>query len=136
MDLSDIRVLDLFAGTGALGLEALSRGARQVIFVDSCANVLRVAQDNAKLLGVKSQCIFLRADAMKFLQGLSNPFDLILADPPYAYADLNVLVAAADRRLVAGGLLVLEHDARIPPTDAVWNRRYGRTGVAVYRHSK
>ena len=75
-------VLDLFAGTGAFGLEALSRGAMAVTFVDNAASSLRLARDNAQSLGVAGECRFIKADARR-LPTADGPAGLIFADPPY-----------------------------------------------------
>ncbi|MEM1269688.1 MAG: 16S rRNA (guanine(966)-N(2))-methyltransferase RsmD, partial [Bacteroidota bacterium] len=89
MDLDEARVLDLFAGTGALGLEAISRGARSSTFVELNGKVLRVARANAESLGVERQCLFVRTNAIRFIERSSGAtYDLVLADPPY---DLDVL---------------------------------------------
>ncbi|TDI58092.1 MAG: 16S rRNA (guanine(966)-N(2))-methyltransferase RsmD [Alphaproteobacteria bacterium] len=75
-------VLDLFCGTGAFGLEAISRGARTVTFVDEAPSSLRLARDNATSLGVQSNCTFVKADAAR-LRNAPSPADLVFADPPY-----------------------------------------------------
>jgi 16S rRNA (guanine966-N2)-methyltransferase len=78
--------LDLFAGTGALGFEALSRGAGQVVFVESSDRAVRVLQESASTLGVSGARI-LNEDALAYLSGESQPFDIVFLDPPFA-ADL------------------------------------------------
>ena len=76
-------VLDLFAGTGALGFETLSRGAERVVFVEADAAVLRVTKANAVSLGVEEACSFVRSDALKWLSGSARGrFDRIVAEPP------------------------------------------------------
>ena len=76
--------LDLFAGTGALGFEALSRGAIAFTFVEQDGAVLQTLRRNAAALGVEEACVTFRADAVAYLERYSGPpFDLILADPPY-----------------------------------------------------
>ena len=77
------RVLDLFAGTGQLGLEALSRGAAEAVFVDSSGKSLAVVKKNAALCGFSDRARFVSGDAFAFLARGEGPFDLVLLDPPY-----------------------------------------------------
>ena len=128
-------MLDLFAGTGALGLEALSRGAERAVFVEHSAGVLRAARQNAESLGVADQCVFQCTDVASFLSQLGGRrFDLILADPPYTLPALLQLPALTADRLEPWGLLVLEHDVRhrFAAMSVVSSRRYGRTVVTVF----
>ena len=128
-------MLDLFAGTGSLGLEAVSRGADRVLFVENDPGALRAARNNADELGVAGQCTFLCADVASFLgRGGRNRYDLILADPPYDWPSIGLLPGLALDHLDVGGLFVLEHGRRHSFTDAgpVRSRRYGRTVVTVF----
>ena len=137
LDLNGAVVLDLFAGTGALGLEAISRGADAVTFVEKQTNVLKFARLNADDLDVADQCWFLRADAVIYLERYhGSPFDVIFADPPYDLEALPDLPDLAVPHLNPGGLFVLEHDVRLafddhPLLDT--SRPYGRTIVSVFR---
>ncbi len=136
IDLEGARVLDLFAGSGALGLEALSRGAAHATFVERHGPTLGVARGNARDLDVSTQATFLRADALATLRRPSpEPFDLVLADPPYDLAEIPDLPAMAHSHLAPGGLFVLEHDARHTFDDTpghLLSRAYGRTVVSVF----
>ena len=135
--LDGAQVLDLFAGTGALGLEAISRGAARATFVEEQGNVLRYARENAADLGVEDQCSFLRADAVAHLERYGGPpYDLILADPPYDLEAMTRLPELAAPHVAEDGLFVLEHDKRHgfsdhPHCDV--SRPYGRTTVSVFR---
>ncbi len=140
MDLRGAHVLDLFAGTGAIGLEALSRGAESVTFVESVGRVLKFARRNAQELDVEDQCIFLRTDAVRTLRRYSGPpYDLIVADPPYELEAMPSMPDLALPHVSEGGLFILEHDKRIffdedprhPNLDTC--RPYGRTFVSVFR---
>ncbi|GIV59663.1 RsmD family RNA methyltransferase [Rhodocaloribacter litoris] len=137
LDLEGADVLDLFAGTGALGFEALSRGGRAVTFVEHDGRVLRYTRQNAEDLDVLESCTFLRADAVTYLQRYDGPpFDLILADPPYTLPAIPRLPGLALPHLKPGGLFVLEHDRRHRFTDHPaldTSRPYGRTTVSVFR---
>ncbi len=135
LDFGGARVLDLFAGSGALGLEAVSRGAAHATLVERHGPTLALARRNAHALGVGDRVATVRADALVHLARAGGPFDLILADPPYDLAELPSLPTLARPRLAPGGLFVLEHDARhafdgTPGT--VWTRSYGRTVLSVF----
>lgn len=137
MDIESADVLDLFAGTGALGLEAISRGAVAVTMVEANAAVLKVARDNAAGLGVDDALDAFRADAVAFLERYSGPpFDLILADPPYDLDTLHRLPGLALPHLKPHGLFALEHDRRhdfAAHPGLETSRPYGRTIVSIFR---
>ncbi len=136
LGLRGARVLDLFAGSGALGLEALSRGAVHAAFVEKRGETVRVIRANAEALGVAEGCAVHRADALRWLPKATEPFDLVLADPPYALPEMGRLPDLVLPLVAAGGLLVLEHDAN---TDfgnhpaLVTSRAYGRTVVSLFQ---
>lgn len=136
MDLDEALVLDLFAGSGALGFEAISRGAAAVTFVETDAAALRAIQQNAVRLGVEEACEIVRKDALRMLAApFGPPYRIALADPPYALPALPRLPDLALAHLEPGGLFVLEHDARHrfddhPALDVT--RRYGGTVVSVF----
>ncbi|MEM9663442.1 MAG: 16S rRNA (guanine(966)-N(2))-methyltransferase RsmD [Bacteroidota bacterium] len=129
-------VLDLFAGTGALGLEALSRGAAAATFVESEARVLRYTRQNARTLGIEEACVFLGTDALRYLRQYQGPpFDLIMADPPYRLPELPELPTLALPALHPGGFFVLEHDRHHAFDDhpaLLLSRTYGRTVVSMF----
>lgn len=135
--LDGAEVLDLFAGTGALGLEALSRGAAFVTFVEQDPEVLEVARANARMLEVEDQCFFLQSDAVAYLERYSGPpFDLIMADPPYELEAMDRMPDLAIPHLKPDGVFTLEHDSRIFFDDdprLMTNRAYGRTYVSLFR---
>src|SRR5689334_18455145 len=95
------RVLDLYAGSGALGLEALSRGAQSAVLVESGRPALAAIRDNARALDVEGQVTVIGARVDRALAELEGPFDLVLIDPPYADVrtpDFGAILAAAARR--------------------------------------
>ena len=135
----DAQVLDLFAGTGALGLEALSRGARRATFVDQDKTACDIIEANIQHLRAGSQCTLLRADATRFLHR-GAPFDLVFADPPYGKGllipALTHLLAA--HLLAADALLVLEtgHGDQVDLPDALTlldRRRIGISDILFLR---
>jgi len=145
--ISGRRTLDLYAGTGALGFEALSRGARHVVFVERDARVARALQSSADSLGVRHEIEVLRLDLSRERSQAEvlkrGPFGLVLMDPPYA--DLTAAVALLGA-LCRGGLLaedavvLLEHAAKdtpILPVNLVplSRYRYGDTAVVLLEAS-
>src|SRR5690606_31922326 len=125
--LEGARVLDLFAGTGALGLEALSRGAARVVFVEAHAPTLRLAPQNAADPRGPAVALLRRPPAERFA--------LAFADPPYDLDALPDLPDLARPHLAPGGLFALEHDARhdfAAHPALVVTRPYGRTVVSIF----
>lgn len=137
--LAGARVLDLFAGSGALGLEALSRGAREACFVERSPAALAAIRENVARVGVAGGTI-LAEDALAFVARADGPcaFDIVFADPPYAGGTGRRLLDCGrwDRLLADGGILVLEsEDELVPPAglELADARRYGRTYLNFYR---
>lgn len=135
-DVSGARVLDLFAGSGALGLEALSRGAAHATFVERHGPTLAVARRNAEALGVAERAAFVRTDVLAVLRRPpAAPADLVLADPPYDLDALPDLPALVRPHLAPDGLLALEHDPRHAFDGApgwLLSRTYGGTVVSLF----
>lgn len=105
------RVLDGFAGTGALGLEALSRGAASAVFVEPEARARRALEANLRACAVEPACTVVRGDFLRApIDGAA--VDLVLLDPPYRFEDLQAVVDRGARLAAPGGLLVLEHSRR------------------------
>ncbi len=128
-DISDLNFLDLFAGTGEIGLTALKKGAKHVTFVEidrrRCSDIKKKAPKGSKVV-----C----SDALKFLRNYKGkPFDIIFADPPYDYKLYNELIKEALKHLSEGGVFILEHRA-----DKHFNskdeKRYGDTILSFWRN--
>ena len=113
----DCHVLDGFAGTGAIGLEALSRGAAHVTFVERDPRAIAVIERNVAACGASGRCMIVRADFAGVARRLAgNPrFDLVLLDPPYDFPASDAALAEAAGLLRPGGLVVLEHARRREP---------------------
>ncbi len=132
------RVLDLFAGSGALGIEALSRGAAVVTFVDSAPAALRAVRANLEALGAEAQVR--RSDARRFLRSASAAaryYDLVFLDPPYRLAGRlgDELTAALPAVLAPGAAVVAESDRRAPlelGLPLFDERRYGDTLIRIH----
>ena len=114
------RVLDGYAGTGAIGIEALSRGAAHVTFVERDPRAVALIAANLQRCGIADRYAIIRvrfAGAERLAEG--GPFDLIFLDPPYGAAESEQALAAAERLVEEGTRLVLEHAARdVPPASA------------------
>jgi len=127
------RCLDLFSGSGAIGFEALSRYAGDVVMVEKHARVSQQLQENLELLeaGNKSSALIVNKDAISYLDQTAQSFDLIFLDPPYRKGLLpNVLdIIVASQLLRAGGLIYLEHEAEEHFEWSNW-------GLAVLKQSK
>ena len=134
------KVLDLFAGTGALGIEALSRGAHWVDFVDSNARACGAIRDNLSDLGLGDSASVHCMSAVMAIESLGNGYTLAFLDPPYGSQDLpGILQDMAEASLLRdGALVVIEHSKRDPLEDSypgytrVKDRAYGETHVSIY----
>ncbi len=123
------RVLDLFAGSGALGIEALSRGAAHATFVDSSRASLDAVRANLATCGVEDRATVVRAEALAWARSQTGAFDLALLDPPYDYDAWPELLDALD-----ASVLVVESDRDIDPgegREVLRHRRYGSTVVSI-----
>jgi 16S rRNA (guanine966-N2)-methyltransferase len=138
----DVRVLDLYAGSGALGLEAISRGARSAVLVESGRAALAAIRENTRALKLDDQVTILGARVDRALAQVKGPFDLVLIDPPYADVrgrEFAKILADAARLLTSSGVLVLEHastDEPSPPPGLALDRRrkHGDTSLSLFRH--
>jgi 16S rRNA (guanine(966)-N(2))-methyltransferase RsmD len=136
------RVLDVFAGTGALGIEALSRGAARAVFVENARPALAALRENLAALALQDEARVVAQPALRAMAGVAadGPFDLVFADPPYAaLAEVPPLVAALTNAgaLGAEARFVLEHASRdpapaLPGLAARPTRTYGDTAITVY----
>ncbi len=143
-DLSGLRVLDAFAGSGALGFEALSRGAERVVFLESDRACAAAIRDAARALGVEGRCAVVVGRAEREIAGgvQGGPFDLVLADPPYADSaareEFVLAVARAREAVPQGARVAVERESRVPPVPSppglrhTRTARYGRTSFDFY----
>jgi 16S rRNA (guanine(966)-N(2))-methyltransferase RsmD len=134
-------VLDGYAGTGAVGIEALSRGAARVVFVELDSRAATLIAENLRHCGIAEGCAIMRADIGRLSQpGGPRPFDVIVLDPPYDGVDLEEAVGRAAPWLSAAGVLVLEHARRrVSPSCAGGLARTrvvhsGDSALSFYRH--
>jgi 16S rRNA (guanine966-N2)-methyltransferase len=136
-------VLDLFAGTGALGIEALSRGAKRAVFVERDGEALQALAGNLQALGLQEGEAEVRSGealgVLRSARASAETYDLILIDPPYRRAsDLGRELSLALASLLAPkARVVVESDRRAPlqlPWEIVKERRYGDTSITIHRH--
>lgn len=133
LDLPEARVLDLYSGSGALGLEALSRGASSVDFVEKNPKSLRALEENIKLLGAEELTTIHRKSALSFASALDpEAYDVVFADPPYASGDAATLAATWLERPYSL-VLSVEHSATTPMPAGGTTRKYGSTAITFYR---
>lgn len=134
LELTGARVLDLYAGSGAVGLEAVSRGAASALLVDADARAAATAKDNAAALGLAERVTVRRDRVERALAADPSPHDLVFADPPYALGDdelARVLARLAEGWLDEGAVLVVERSSRgagprwPEGVEALKQRRYG-----------
>lgn len=140
--------LDLFAGSGSLGIEAISRGVDRVIFVEKSSLAIRTIHKNVTKLQIESQCEIYRNNAFRAIQILSKKnihFDLIIIDPPYEKVDYTMLINDIDESniLQHSGLLYFEHSPKeeiiFQPThfDLLYEKKYNATtGVTILLKKK
>jgi 16S rRNA (guanine966-N2)-methyltransferase len=131
----EAKVLDLFAGSGAMGLEALSRGAAACVFVESDRDACRVI--NANLEALRLRATVLCRDVFSALASDNGPYDLVLCDPPYDFKGQARLVAHLVRLLAEDGVLVYESSSRaeapeVPPLDVQTSRVYGSARLTLF----
>jgi 16S rRNA (guanine966-N2)-methyltransferase len=137
-DVDGLRVLDLFAGTGALGIEALSRGAASAVFVDKAPAALKVLRRNLEALGIEAQVH--HGDARSYLRKAreaGETYDLVFLDPPYREAGRLGSELALIEVLTPGGRVVAESDRRSPldiDLPMTFERRYGDTLIRIHGH--
>jgi 16S rRNA (guanine(966)-N(2))-methyltransferase RsmD len=144
-DLVGARVLDLFAGSGAAGIEALSRGADSAVFVEQDPGAAAVIEANLRATGLAEHATVIRTDAVRWLDGgpFAAPFDLVVVDPPYAATDVLrhviAILGSPDAPLAGNARVVAKHFWRDRPPERIGmlsverERRFGETALTFYR---
>jgi len=143
LQLRGSHVLDLYAGSGSLGFEALSRGAEKALFVDTNQDSAIAITTNAHSLNCLDRCEIIQADALDFVQTCDRQFDLIFADPPYAYDRSKEIpgLIARHKLLKKEGFLIIEHSKhfrfdRIPELQPGIQREFGGTTVSFFVYAE
>lgn len=138
-EVEEADVLDLFAGSGQLGIEALSRGARHAVFIDQSREAQTVILGNLKKTKLLDKARVALMDAASYLTGTKEQFDLIFLDPPYCQGILEQILPLAAQRLRPGGVILCEtqRNETLPETAGVFSKRkeyfYGKAKVTTYR---
>lgn len=140
-EISGARVLDLFSGTGNLGLEALSRGAISVTFVEESGLSLSILKKNISLLGVDSEVEIVRNDVFKYLKNATGGFNLVLIDPPFteSWADEVMKAISQSAVLMPSALIAIESAKKepildqYPDLDLLDRRPFGDKSLSLFR---
>jgi len=139
-DIHSAVVLDLFAGSGSLGLEALSRGAKKCYFNEVSAKNIVVLKDNVSLCKAEEMSEISKSDFRRCLSQIGEKLDIIFLDPPYSsgYYDEAINLIAENEMLSSGGIIVAEHDIKKPLNEEYGNikcvkkKKYGTIGVDIF----
>lgn len=140
-ELPGAKVLDLFGGTGQLGIEALSRGAKSAVFVDSADSACKLIKENLKKAKMESQSRVVRSDYLTFLKNCKDFFDIILLDPPYieVFLENSLKLITEIDILQTNGIIVTERpvEKELPWNFPGFSRsrdyKYGKTLLTIYR---
>ena len=138
-ELEGRRVLDLFAGSGQLGIEALSRGAASAVFVDQSAASVQCVKRNLQKTGLQANARVVQADALTFLQTSRDTFDIAFLDPPYSKGILQRALPPVAAKMHEGGVIICEHPfgEGMPETAGLFalyrEYKYGKMALSVYR---
>lgn len=137
-DLYNANVLDLFSGSGQMGIEALSRGAEKAVFVDISAKSLNVTRQNIADMNLENSTVCYQADGRDFLKTDKSFYNIVFLDPPYGKGILEEVLPLLSERIVSGGKVVCEHEKELTLPDKVGSLRvkkrykYGKINVTIY----
>jgi 16S rRNA (guanine966-N2)-methyltransferase len=144
LEMDNLEVLDVFAGTGSVGFEALSRGGKSCTFIESSRLMAKNIKDNAILLGYEKKVNIINKDfriALKVLKNNNKEFDIIFSDPPYNLGLVDEFLRALDKFniLRKDGILVMEIDRNELQKEnyglsILKNRKYGRTNIVIFKN--
>ncbi len=141
-ELEGSMVLDLFAGSGQLGIEALSRGARGAVFVDQAKAAIAAIEQNLATTGLGKDARIMPVEALSFLRSYRETFDIALLDPPYQQGQIGELLPLLAQRMSPGGIILCETERSETLPDAVGEftrkkeYRYGKAKVTTYRREE
>lgn len=138
-DFPGARVLDLFAGSGQMGIEALSRGAAGAVFIDADQRALSCIRQNVAACGFTDRASVIRSDAVSYLQRTAECFDIAFLDPPYRHDILPQILPLLAEKMQKNGIIVCEHEPecklseRILYFDLQKQKKYGKIIISIYR---
>lgn len=139
-DIEGRTFLDLFAGSGQMGIEALSRGAQSAIFVDSSRKAVEVVRKNLNNVGFYEKARVVHADSLSFIETIAEPFDIVFLDPPYGKGLLQEALPKITEKIKKTGLIIAENSEN---EDILQNygefmldrqKHYGKIKVSIFRH--
>lgn len=136
-DIENAYVLDLFAGSGQMGIEALSRGAKRAVFVDNSPKALRCVNENLKSVGFDRLSDVVNRDSYDYIKNIDKKFDIIILDPPYRYNHVNNILPFAAEKLNDGGYIICEYETgaqiNIIPEGLKLKKtyKYGKISVSI-----
>lgn len=139
-DFPGANILDLFAGSGQMGLEALSRGAARATFIDADQRAIQCIKQNVKACGFADTATVLKTDAVSFLQRTGEKFDIAFLDPPYRNDILPQILPLLAEKMHENGIIVCEHEPelkllqRILHFDLQKQKKYGKIIISIYRN--
>ena len=139
-DFPGANVLDLFAGSGQMGIEALSRGARRATFIDADNRALSCIRQNVKACGFADIAAVLKSDAVSFLQRTGERFDIAFLDPPYRHDILPQILPILAEKMQKNGIIVCEHEPECKLSQRILNfdlqkqKKYGKIMISVFRN--
>lgn len=137
-EIEDAVVLDLFAGSGQMGIEALSRGAKRAFFVDSSQKAVRCINENLRNTRFDRVSEVVSRDSFDYIRLTSQTFDLIILDPPYHCGHLENILPMAAKKLNEGGIIICEYESEAPEPGTPENMtlrktyKYGKINVSIF----
>lgn len=136
-ELQGTYVLDLFAGSGQMGIEAISRGASRAVFVDNSHKAIRCINDNIRSVGFERQSEVINRDSYDYIKLTRNTFDIIILDPPYRHSHIDNILPFAAKKVRDGGIVICEYESEADepsvPEGFTLRRtyRYGKINVSI-----
>lgn len=138
-NISNLNVLDLFAGSGAYGIESLSRGAQSVTFVDINKTAIKTIYENLKSLNINNNYYIHNKEAIKYLKENMQIFDVIFLDPPYDY-DINNVLILIKNNITENSIIIYEHQNKFTINDINYtvekNKTYGNKVITILKYKK
>lgn len=131
-DVEDAVVLDMFAGSGQLGIEALSRGARKAVFVDNSPESVKIIKDNLKSTGLEENAVVVNSANNAFLRSTRDTFDIAILDPPYNHRLIHKSMPQLVEKMSECGIIICEHER-----ETILPERFGEFAVSkIHRHGR
>lgn len=138
-DIENASVLDLFAGSGQMGIEALSRGAERCVFIDNSQRSIRAVNENLRSTGFTRNSEVVSRDSYDYIKHTSKTFDIIILDPPYGYSHISNILPFATKKLNDGGIIICEYEKEAPTPETPdglelkKTYKYGKICVTIFR---